>query len=167
MGEVALVDGEGEAAAGVDVEERLANGDVAESFVEGDGVLLAVEGDGDGVAELIAELREDGLRDIEDEVAEGTVGADDVAVEAFGIDGGGGDVEADELSDVEGGTGLGPVITASEMGAGGRKMSRPWKVEDNLPPLRVERGRGGDPASSPIIQSGLVISRAASMPSRS
>src|SRR5580658_4305157 len=121
LGEVALVDSEGEAAARVDVEKGLADGDVAEGFVEGDGVAFAVEGDGNGIAELIAELREYRLGDIKDEIAVGTVGADDIAVEAFDVDGGGGDVEADELGDIEGGTGLGPVVAASEMCAGGRE----------------------------------------------
>ena len=47
--------------------------------MKGNGVLLAVEGDGHIVADLIAELGEGGLRYVEDEIAVGSVGADDVA----------------------------------------------------------------------------------------
>ena len=42
-------------------------------------------------------------------------------MKAFGVDGGGGNIEADELGDVECGTGLGPVVTAGEMRAGWRE----------------------------------------------
>ncbi len=121
FGEVALVEREGDAAARVDVEERAADGDVAEGFDEGDGVGVAVDGDGDGVAEVIAEFGEGFGRDIEDDVAEGAVEAEDFAVEAGGVEGGVVDVEADEFGDVEGGAGLGPVVAAGEMGSGGRE----------------------------------------------
>ncbi len=46
FGEVTLVEREGGAATGVDVEERVTYGDVAEGFDEGNGVGVVVDGDG-------------------------------------------------------------------------------------------------------------------------
>ena len=47
-----------------------------------------VDGDGDGVAEVVAEFGEGFGRDVEDDVAEGAVEAEDFAVEAGGVEGG-------------------------------------------------------------------------------
>ncbi len=116
--EVPLVDSQRKAAAGINVKQLLANGHIAECFHEWEDRPLAVERDRDVVAEFITKLCE-GLRgDVEDEVAEWAVGADDLSVQVGGVDGRVMQIEADQLSDVERGTGLRPIVATGRMGAG-------------------------------------------------
>src|SRR5215813_11415965 len=70
FGVVALVDGNADAAARIDVEERVADGDVHEGFAVRQGNGLFVDLDGDFVADDVAELHEIVARDVGDERAE-------------------------------------------------------------------------------------------------
>src|SRR6266550_3555991 len=121
LGEVALVEREGDASAGVDVQEGAAYGYVAEGLDEGDGIGASVEGEGNGVAEVIAEFGEGFSRYVEDDVAEGAVEAEDLGVQACGVDSRVVDVEPDEFGDVERGAGLDPVLAAGDVRSGGRE----------------------------------------------
>ncbi len=99
FGEVAFVDGDAEAGAGVDVEKRTPDRDVAERVDQGNRQVLTADLDGDAIAEHPAQCLEDRGVDVGDEVAVGAVGGDDFAAERVAVDLGGVEVEANGLID--------------------------------------------------------------------
>src|SRR5207248_11333509 len=130
FGVIALIHGDADSAAGVHVEQRLADRDFHEGLDVGQGDGFFVEEQRDFVAEAVSELLEFVAGNIGDERAKRIVQADDVALNALIADGGGFGIQANKLGDLR--PHKKEIPTGGEMGGHGR--------EDIAP---VESGRDG------------------------
>ena len=83
FGIVALVDGDADATAGIDIEERFADGDVHEGFAVRERYRFLVDLDGNFIADNVAKLREIVAGDVSDERAERVVETDEIAGDSF------------------------------------------------------------------------------------
>src|SRR5215472_19208110 len=116
-----LIDRQAKTSARVDIHERLFQRNVGESTHEGKVQFCFVYADVDVLAAAIAELKEILSADVGHQVAEGTVGGDDLALEAAIIKPGRGELEADQVIEIELGTDLGPIFAVGQVGADGRE----------------------------------------------
>src|SRR5580700_4729364 len=119
--EVTLIDGEREAPARIDIEQRLADRDVTKGLVQGNAVRLAVQDHRDRVTDPITKLREHLLRNIEDEIAEWTVGSNHLAMQSARFHRCLVYRDSRQLCHIQRGARLRPVIASRQVRPGRRK----------------------------------------------
>src|ERR1022692_890696 len=117
--ETGLVEGEAGAPAGINKKQRLFQGHVAECFDEGHLDFMAGDGDLQRIAALVAEFEEFFGADVGNQVAERAVEGNDFTGETAIVEGGGMEIEADQLFEL--GADLGPIVAAGYMRADRRE----------------------------------------------
>jgi len=105
---IALVNGDGDAAARILIEKGFADGNVHKGFAEGQDECFAVELKANFVADGVTEGAEIVALNVGNERAERIVERDDVTSDSFFFDGGGFGAEANELRNEGAGDGVIP-----------------------------------------------------------
>jgi hypothetical protein len=152
LGEIPLIDPQAQPPARIDIEQGRAHRHIAERLYKGKVVILAAQRNRYGVAERIAQLGKGFAGHVQHQVSERPIDSQHLAMQTGGVDGGRVNFQPHQLGYIDRRTRRGPIVAPRQV--------RPCRRE-NIPAVE---GRGEGGANHPP---GLVISRAATMPSRS